>query len=149
MVYCLLHRYSSWNYPLDENCMTRKIEYINYKNMIENTIKKIEQWVVDRNLHTQDPKVQMCKTVEELGELARAINKGDREKQIDSIGDTVVTLICMSKQLGIDFTECVEYAYNEIKDRKGKLINGIFVKEADFVQKKIKHINDENRNLNN
>lgn len=54
--------------------------------MIENTIKKIEQWVVDRNLHTQDPKVQMCKTVEELGELARAINKGDREKQIDSIG---------------------------------------------------------------
>lgn len=104
--------------------------------MIENTIKKIEQWVVDRNLHTQDPKVQMCKTVEELGELARAINKGDREKQIDSIGDTVVTLICISKQLGIDFTECVEYAYNEIKDRKGKLINGIFVKEADFVQKK-------------
>ena len=51
--------------------------------MIENTIKKIEQWVVDRNLHTQDPKVQMCKTVEELGELARAINKGDREKQTD------------------------------------------------------------------
>lgn len=46
------------------------------------TIEKVEQWVINRNLHTQDPKVQMCKTMEELGELARAINKGDKEKQI-------------------------------------------------------------------
>ena len=42
------------------------------------TIEKVEQWVIDRNLHTQDPKVQMCKTMEELGELAKAINKGDK-----------------------------------------------------------------------
>ena len=39
------------------------------------TVEKVEQCVIDRNLHTQDPKVQMCKTMEELGELARAINK--------------------------------------------------------------------------
>ena len=37
------------------------------------TIEKVEQWVIDRNIHTIDPKVQMCKTMEELGELARAI----------------------------------------------------------------------------
>ena len=60
------------------------------------TVEKVEQWVIDRNLHTQDPKVQMCKTMEELGELAKAINKGDKEKQMDGIGDTVVTLICIA-----------------------------------------------------
>ena len=96
------------------------------------TVEKVEQWVIDRNLHTQDPKVQMCKTMEELGELARAINKGDKEKQMDGIGDTVVTLICISEQLGLKFNDCLDYAYNEIKDRKGKLINGTFVKESDL-----------------
>lgn len=96
------------------------------------TVEKIEQWVIDRNLHTQDPKVQMCKTIEELGELAKAINKGDKEKQMDGIGDTVVTLICISEQLGLKFNDCLDYAYNEIKDRKGKLINGTFVKESDL-----------------
>ena len=96
------------------------------------TIEKIERWVIDRNLHTQDPKVQMCKTMEELGELAKAINKGDKEKQMDGIGDTVVTLICISEQLGLKFNDCLDYAYNEIKDRKGKLINGTFVKESDL-----------------
>ena len=96
------------------------------------TVEKIEQWVIDRNLHTIDPKVQMCKTMEELGELAKAINKGDKEKQMDGIGDTVVTLICISEQLGLKFNDCLDYAYNEIKDRKGKLINGTFVKESDL-----------------
>ena len=96
------------------------------------TIEKVEQWVIDRNLHTQDPKVQMCKIVEELGELARAINKGDVKCQIDGIGDTVVTLICIAMQLGLRFNDCLDYAYNEIKDRKGKLINGSFVKESDL-----------------
>ena len=96
------------------------------------TIEKVEQWVIDRNLHTQDPEVQMCKTMEELGELARAIYKGDKEKQMDGIGDTVVTLICIAEQLGLKFNDCLDYAYNEIKDRKGKLINGTFVKESDL-----------------
>ena len=96
------------------------------------TVEKVEQWVIDRNLHTQDPKVQMCKTMEELGELAKAINKGDKEKQMDGIGDTVVTLIFIAEQLGLKFNDCLDYAYNEIKDRKGKLINGTFVKESDL-----------------
>ena len=93
-------------------------------------IEKIRQWVIDRNLHTQDPKVQMCKVVEELGELAKAINKTDVPQQIDGIGDVVVTLVCISEQLGLDFDECVKVAYNEIKDRKGKLVGGTFVKEG-------------------
>lgn len=98
----------------------------------QNTIELIKQWVIDRNLQTADPRVQMCKTMEELGELAKAINKGDKEQQVDGIGDTVVTLICISQQLGLDFNDCLDYAYNEIKDRKGKMIDGVFIKEADL-----------------
>ena len=95
-------------------------------------IEQIKKWVCDRNLQTQDPRVQMCKTMEELGELAKAIIRGDKEGQKDGIGDTVVTLICLSEQLGLDFEKCIAYAYNEIKDRKGKLVNGTFIKEQDL-----------------
>jgi len=97
-----------------------------------NVIDQIRQWVIDRNLQTADPKIQMCKVVEELGELANAINKNNIDGQIDGIGDTVVTLICITEQLGLDFEDCLEYAYNEIKDRKGRMVDGIFVKESDL-----------------
>lgn len=39
-------------------------------------------------------------------------------------------IIC--RELGYDFTECFESAYNEIKDRKGRWVNGSFVKEEDL-----------------
>ena len=97
-----------------------------------NLIEKIQDWVSDRNLETQDPRIQMCKTVEELGELANAINKGNKADAMDGIGDVMVTLICISMQLGVDFNECLKIAYNEIKDRKGKMVNGMFVKEIDL-----------------
>lgn len=95
-------------------------------------ISKIKQWVKDRNLHTADPRIQMCKTIEELGELANAINKNKLDRAEDAIGDVAVTLICISEQLGLDFTTCMEKAYEEIKDRKGKMVNGVFVKEQDL-----------------
>ncbi len=95
-------------------------------------IKNIQDWVSDRNLNTQDPRIQMCKTVEELGELANAINKDNKVDAMDGIGDVVVTLICISMQLGVDFAECLKMSYNEIKDRKGKMIDGVFVKDEDL-----------------
>ena len=97
-----------------------------------NITKKIEQWVADRNINTGDPRVQICKTVEELGELAAALSKNKKEEAKDAIGDVVVTLIAIAMQLNLEFDECVEFAYNQIKDRKGKLVNGIFVKEQDL-----------------
>lgn len=97
------------------------------------TVKLIKSWVRDRNLHEQDPRVQMCKFQEEAGELAKAINKSNTPDAIDGIGDCVVVLVCLAEQLGLEFEDCVAMAYNEIKDRKGKLINGMFVKEEDLV----------------
>lgn len=48
----------------------------------------------------------------------------------DHIEDQFFTLLILEKRLGFDENECLEYAYNEIKDRKGKMINGEFVKEV-------------------
>lgn len=92
----------------------------------------IKKWVNDRNLHTQDPRVQMCKFMEEAGELASAVNKNKLNEAMDAIGDLTVVLICLAEQLGVNYDDCVVMAYNEIKDRKGKLVDGMFVKESDL-----------------
>ena len=97
-----------------------------------NTTELIKKWATDRNLDKADPKAQMVKLLEELGELASGINKGRKEQIIDSIGDIYVVLVILSLQLGLDIKDCIKAAYNEIKDRKGKMINGTFVKEEDL-----------------
>jgi len=33
---------------------------------------------------------------------------------------------------GLSFEDCVQHSYDQIKDRKGKMIDGVFVKEEDF-----------------
>jgi hypothetical protein len=41
----------------------------------------------------------------------------------------IVNLERLAKSLNLDLLECVNLAYNEIKDRKGRLENGTFIKE--------------------
>ena len=74
----------------------------------------------------------MLKLMEEAGELAEGRAKGNEDEVIDSIGDVFVVLVILSQQLNLDFHSCVEEAYNTIKSRKGKTINGIFVKQEDI-----------------
>lgn len=92
----------------------------------------IEQWARDRDLLTADPTKQMLKLVEEVGEIAEGIAKDNRNDAIDGIGDAYVVLTILSKQLGVSINHCVNMAYDEIKDRKGKMVNGVFVKESDL-----------------
>lgn len=93
---------------------------------------KIKLWAEERNLHQADPDKQMLKLGEEFGELCQGMAKNNPEQIIDSIGDMYVVMTILSMQLGLDIEECVQMAYEEIKDRKGKMINGVFVKEADL-----------------
>ena len=92
----------------------------------------IKQWAIDRNLHTADPTKQMLKLVEEFGELGEAMAKGNDDLFVDAIGDIYVVLTILAMQKGYDIEDCINVAYNEIKDRNGKLINGIYLKEADL-----------------
>lgn len=97
----------------------------------------IEKWATDRGLDEADSSKQLNKLGEEFGELCRGFNKRDSEKVIDSIGDMYVVMTILAMQQGIDIRECISAAYYEIKDRKGIMIEGIFVKESDLDENKI------------
>lgn len=101
--------------------------------MMQELTAKIKVWAEERNLHTADPNKQILKLGEEFGELCQAIAKNRKKAAVkDAIGDMYVVLTILSLQLDIDFEECVEMAYEEIKDRKGKMVNGIYIKEDDL-----------------
>lgn len=101
-------------------------------NDMQTLVENIEDWAEDKELNDADPNKQMLKVVEEIGELSQGLVKDNREQVIDSIGDAVVTLVILSQQLGLTLEQCTAYAYNEIKDRKGEMRDGSFIKEADL-----------------
>ena len=49
---------------------------------------------------------------------------------MEAMGDIQVVLAVMCAQLGLEIDECREVAWNEIKDRRGKMVDGVFVKEV-------------------
>lgn len=92
----------------------------------------IREWAEERNLiEGSDPKSQVCKLMEEVGELAKAVNNSDAPEVSDGIGDCVVVLTILASQYGMLIEDCVQFAYDEIKDRKGRMVNNVFVKEGD------------------
>jgi len=89
----------------------------------------IRAWAEDRELYENgDTKTQALKLVEEVGETCRAILKEDHEEITDGIGDCVVVLTNLAELHGVSIEDCIEAAYNEIKNRKGKMSNGTYVK---------------------
>lgn len=98
----------------------------------EHTTAKIKQWAIDRGLDAADPAKQMLKLGEEYGELCRSLAVKNTSQVINAIGDMYVVLVVLSLQLGLDIESCIDQAYTEIKDRKGRIINGVFVKDADI-----------------
>lgn len=101
----------------------------------------IRQWADARGIYEKgDVKTQYVKLQEEAGELAKAIMQDDYDEFIDAIGDCVVVLTNLA-ELGnkhfsqdqrfhrIDIESCIESAWQEIKDRTGKMENGTFKKD--------------------
>lgn len=94
-------------------------------------VERIKQWHYDRNLiEGSDDKTQFAKLIQEAGELSDNICKGKDIR--DDIGDMMVVLINIAERNNLSLTECLEVAYHDIKDRKGRMVDGVFVKEADF-----------------
>lgn len=78
-----------------------------------------------------DSKTQLLKAVSEIGELADAITKRDKDGIVDGLGDVLVCLINVAAIEDLDLTHCLAHAYAQIKDRKGYLNKeGVFIKEA-------------------
>jgi NTP pyrophosphatase (non-canonical NTP hydrolase) len=125
--------------PIHENCgiystWCRCLLNNNYNNRnMTNLITKVVMWADEKNLLKPENSLkQFTKVVEEVGEVAAALAREDKEELKDGIGDVVVTLIILAEQQGLTLTECLNAAYNEIKDRTGKTVNGAFVKAEDL-----------------
>ena len=98
---------------------------------LQDTINSIIQWHYDRNLiDGSSDKDQYLKLIQEAGELSDNICKGKDIR--DDIGDMMVVLINIMERNNLTLNECLEVAYNDIKDRNGRMVDGVFVKEADI-----------------
>ena len=92
--------------------------------------EKILDWAEPKGLlNPQIAPQQFMKLVEEVGELSNAMLNRNEAEQIDALGDIQEVLIILAEQLGFDLDTCLQCAYDEIKNRKGKTINGSFIKE--------------------
>lgn len=127
----------TWDCDVEKDNEERLQQYLrcNDEPEIEDKItfseleSEIHLWAKDRSLHHNNAKTQVLKTCEEVGELAKAVNEHDYDKIVDAVGDITITLLVFCLQQNLDFVECLEYAYNHIKDRKGKTIDGNFIKK--------------------
>jgi NTP pyrophosphatase (non-canonical NTP hydrolase) len=116
---------------------------------LNNEFEPIREWARERGLYEKgDPKTQMLKLVEEVGELGKAILKSDPEETIDAIGDCVVVLTNLIELASIPkelesnekeltyrkttIEDCINSAYAVIASRSGKMINGTFVKDEKY-----------------
>ena len=92
-------------------------------------IEQVKQWHYDRNLiEGSTDKAQMGKLYEEVKELNESVYYN--KSPIDDIGDIMVVLINIAERNGLTLEQCLEHAYNDIKHRKGKMVDGVFVKEV-------------------
>lgn len=97
----------------------------------EDTRADVINWGLEKGILAKaNHQAQMLKCVSEVGELADAVAKNDFDAIIDGVGDVLVTLILLCEMKDICPTFCLKSAYGEIKNRQGKMVNGVFVKDA-------------------
>ena len=94
-------------------------------------VKKIVGWHHDRNLiEGSTDKDQFAKLIQEAGELSDNICKG--RDVSDDIGDMVVVLLNIAERNKLSLADCLSKAWDDIKDRKGRMVDGVFIKESDL-----------------
>ena len=120
-------------------------------NNFEELKTKVEEWAEDKDLlHSENADKQFMKFIEEVFEFKSEMDYlcrigqsseevysdyeqiGTQENMELEMGDIFVTLIVLCNQLDIDIVECLEMAYEKISKRKGKTVNGLFIKEEDL-----------------
>lgn len=95
-------------------------------------VLNVEEWAKAKGLDKAESSKQFLKVTEEVGEVASALARNNREMLKDGIGDVIVTLVILAQQQGLTVEECLQTAYDEIKNRTGKMVDGVFVKASDL-----------------
>lgn len=93
-------------------------------------LRDFATWHTNRNLiDGSDDKTQFMKLVQEMGELSDNLCKGKDIR--DDVGDMLVVLTNICIRNNVSFISCLDAAWEDIKDRKGIMFNGVFVKNTD------------------
>ena len=109
--------------------------------------ENIRQWADERGIYDKgDTKTQLIKLQEEMGELAKATLEQNHDEVVDAIGDMVVVLTNLAHLNDVHIETCIAEAYNVIAKRKGKMINGTFVKTDGLSEAEITLLMDGNGN---
>lgn len=127
----------NWEHEIKGSNAKKLAEYLLGYDTLTDLVAKINEWAISHGLDKGNPKIEWMKVTEEVGEIRDVFLKpndfDDPELALkDAIGDSIVTLVVLCLQLGYDVEECLKIAYNNIKERKGKMVNGTFVKEEDL-----------------
>lgn len=118
----------------DRNCVRPEESLSNVPRFV-NIADEVFYWGIDRNITSEggaSALSQVVKLKEEIEELEEALMEGVRDEIEKEIGDIQVVLLNVCRLGGFDLTTCLEKTYNKIKDRKGQMIDGRFVKEQDL-----------------
>jgi NTP pyrophosphatase (non-canonical NTP hydrolase) len=91
---------------------------------------RIREWALKKGIYNKsDSFAQYSKLMEENGELGEALMRRNKDEIIDAIGDMVVVLTNIAHLEGYYIEDCIESSYNVISKRKGKMVDGLFIKE--------------------
>ena len=101
-------------------------------NSTDELIDAVRDWGREKGINNADK--QLMKVFEETNEITREFVRGryDTPEVVDSLGDSVVTLIILADILGYDIRDCLLGAYEVISKRTGKNVDGNFVKSEDL-----------------
>jgi len=125
-------------YIYNKTFIDQVINEVTIDNTKENRFELIREWATERGIYKGgDSKTQYVKLMEEAGELAKALLERDEPEIIDAIGDMVVVLTNLAKLEGLNIEDCIDTSYSVIKKRKGKMINGTFVKNGSLAKNSI------------
>lgn len=133
------HKWVNAKYEGDKVLIRADLFNAEYKPQSElvydNHYRKLEirKWGESKDIIKYENRfIQLAKLLEEAGELANAIIKGKEEDAIDALGDCRIVLNLLAEQLGYDIDYCEQKAFDVIKNRTGKTINGSFIKSEDL-----------------
>jgi NTP pyrophosphatase (non-canonical NTP hydrolase) len=123
-------KYFAWKVIRKYKRYTESIKIQNELIKKMKIIDKVIKWGNERGLIKKENSYpQFAKIVEEVAEIGSALNHKSEAELIDAIGDSTVTLILLAAQNDLDFIKCLEVVYEEIKNRKGETVGGVFIKE--------------------
>ena len=122
----------SGRWPKARPVYEQALEYLRTNPGVEGIVVFLVNRLARNLTEGSTPEKQFTKLIEEIGELATGLAKKRDDLVMDGIGDAVVVLTILAAQRGVNIEACIDMAWDEIKDRKGRIIDGVFVKEDDL-----------------